>query len=616
MKKQRNIRALFLFELLYKAAFLMIMYPAFSFALRMLLKITGYSYLTMENMMRFLRNPATMLVIVLLLLLGAFLYLIEAVSLIVFYQGYVKEKHIRVVQILFPGIKETLFLLRKKGRLVILLFSLMNALMTMMPMLVVFAVQLKVPAYIARSILNAPLGLTVVILFSCFCFLINFFGVYTLYYCVLEENGFLESYKKSISVITGHIWRFLGRLFFVNIIQWLGYILLYIGVLLLVCYIMYQVKDESVVLAAMFTAYDEVMIYMGVFITVSSQIVNYAVFSLYFQRYGMKLVKVNRIEKIQEQIAYEDAEWQMGYIGKSLFLKNIYNRYTRLTMLVTLLAIVINANFIYNSFRNGSLAERETLFGTYITAHRGSSAQAPENTLPALEMAIEDMADYAEIDVQETKDGVVILMHDLNLRRTTGKRAAVSSVTYAEIMELDAGAWFSEEYAGTHVPTLEEALVLCKGAINLNIELKATSNAALNADLVEKVVLLIEEYDFENQCIISSTDQSMLAKVKEWNSNLKTGYILAFAYGNFYNKDYIDFFSMKYSFVSESLVRTLHSLGKEVHTWTVNSRSEMERMIQLGVDNLITDRSVLAREVVHGEDRKLSFFKLLGIVRQ
>ena len=123
MKKTGNIKALLLFELLYKAAFLMVAYLAFTMVFRFLLKATGYSYLTIENLAAFLRHPVTVLVILLLVLLGTLLYLLESISLLVFYQGFVKEKRIRVVQILFPGIRETLYLLKQKGRLFLLIFA-------------------------------------------------------------------------------------------------------------------------------------------------------------------------------------------------------------------------------------------------------------------------------------------------------------------------------------------------------------------------------------------------------------------------------------------------------------------------------------------------------------
>lgn len=614
--KSNNLRALFLFELLCKATFTMVFYPLCKAAFRFLLWVTGYSYLTLENLPRFIRHPATIAILFLILLVGAFFYLVEAASLIVFYQGFVKEKKIGVIQILFPGLLMTGELLRQKRRGLILLFSLLNALVTLSPMLIIFSIQLKVPAYIAKTVTGDPYGAVCVVLFLLFCFLVNFFGIYSLYYCVLGEYDFVRSFRKSARLVWQRKYRFLFCLIGVNLLLFLFYAVLYIGVLTLVCYLLYRTKSEQVLMAAMLTAYDEVMIYMGVFITVTMQIVNYAVLARMFLKYGMTgkaaYSEPNRIEKMQEQIVYEDAVREMEFEDR--MPKKLHSRYTQLTAVAVITVIFVNLYMIVDAFRNGSLTDRETLFGTYITAHRGSSNAAPENTLEALEQAILDLADFAEIDVQETRDGVVILMHDASLRRTTGVRAQVGELTYAQTRKLDAGGWFSKEFAGVHVPTLEEALLLCKGKINLNIELKAAKSSVANESLIQKVLQLIDLYDMQDQCMISCTDPVMLARVKEKNSNLKTGYILSFAYGMFYQVDYIDFFSMKSSFVNESTVKTLHSLGKEVHAWTVNSRMEMERMKQLGVDNIITDNPVLVREVVYEEHMRMGFFKLLGII--
>ena len=92
--------------------------------------------------------------------------------------------------------------------------------------------------------------------------------------------------------------------------------------------------------------------------------------------------------------------------------------------------------------------------GPFISAHRGFSAAAPENTLPALEAALAAGAHVAEIDVKLTKDGKLVLMHDFNLDRTTDGKGPVSSLTLAEIKELDAGRWFDGKFARTKVPTL------------------------------------------------------------------------------------------------------------------------------------------------------------------
>lgn len=232
-------------------------------------------------------------------------------------------------------------------------------------------------------------------------------------------------------------------------------------------------------------------------------------------------------------------------------------------------------------------------------SHRGNSFEAPENTLPAMEAAIESMSDYLEIDVQETKDDVVVVYHDASLKRITGVDGKLWDYTYGELLLMDFGGWFSGEYEGTRIPTLAEALETGKGRINMNIELKANH---YSDTLVEQTLALIEEYDMEAQVVLSSTSYRYLKEVKEQNPDIMTGYILTAAYGNYFEDENIDFLSIRSSFVTEKLVRSAHDYGKEVHAWTVNTKGELNRMKRLQVDNIITDRPLLAREILYREN--------------
>jgi len=110
--------------------------------------------------------------------------------------------------------------------------------------------------------------------------------------------------------------------------------------------------------------------------------------------------------------------------------------------------------------------------GPFISAHRGFSAAAPENTIPALEAALAAGAHVAEIDIKLTKDGHLVLMHDTDVERTTDGEGPVSALTLAEIEKLDAGRWFDRKYARTKVPTLDEVLAWSKGRLGLLVEMK------------------------------------------------------------------------------------------------------------------------------------------------
>ncbi len=236
---------------------------------------------------------------------------------------------------------------------------------------------------------------------------------------------------------------------------------------------------------------------------------------------------------------------------------------------------------------------------------------APENTMAAIEAAMEEMADYSEIDVQTTADGIVVVCHDLNLKRVAGVDRRLGTMTYDQVSRLDVGSHFSPRFAGERIPTLEEVLEACKGRMKLNIELKNIGNSS---SLPEQVAALVREYGMEDQCVITSVKLGYLERVKEMAPELRTGYILAAAYGTYYDNEYIDFISIRSSFVGRKLVEAAHEKGKAVHVWTVNSKTEIEQMKLLGVDNIITDYPVRAREILYREETTETLMEYLKMM--
>lgn len=227
-----------------------------------------------------------------------------------------------------------------------------------------------------------------------------------------------------------------------------------------------------------------------------------------------------------------------------------------------------------------------------VTYHRGDCSIAPENTLPAFRSAILKGGDRIELDVQMTSDGVVVVTHDSSLKRCTGKNARIYDVTYAEVEQLDAGRWFSARFAGTRIPTFEEVLQLCQGKIDLNVEIKPNSSTPT---LEAETVRLLQEYGFEGHCVITSQNYETLHKVKELAPDIPTGYILALGVGNYYDLPDADFFSVESTFITSGMVNQIHLRGKTVSAWTIDREADARHMMELGVDDLITD----APDMVH-----------------
>ncbi|MEX2416255.1 MAG: glycerophosphodiester phosphodiesterase family protein [Paenibacillaceae bacterium] len=222
-----------------------------------------------------------------------------------------------------------------------------------------------------------------------------------------------------------------------------------------------------------------------------------------------------------------------------------------------------------------------------ITAHRGSSSAAPENTKSSILRAIEDGAGFAEIDVQMSADGVVVVYHDPTLKKL-GNPSAIDKLDYTEIINSDAGQWFDNVFTGERVPRLEEIIEIANNHIKLNIELKMYNP---DSQLPDAVVGIIESNGFVHSCIVTSFDQNAIERIKQLNPNIKTGLIVKSRKQinlTFLNSD-INIISVKSSAVNSKLMKKSAQYNKEVHVWTVNDEKEMSRMIQAGVTSIITD---------------------------
>jgi len=220
-------------------------------------------------------------------------------------------------------------------------------------------------------------------------------------------------------------------------------------------------------------------------------------------------------------------------------------------------------------------------------AHRGASGHAPENTLSALQWAINLGAEMAETEVQPTADGQLVLFHDENLERTSSGQGKLAERTLTELRALDAGAWYGPHHAGEKIPTLVEAMARARGRLALNIELKADGDTAR---FLDQVVKAITDQKFADECVVTSFDHALIEELVRRNPDFATGYIIGhegLPEGVFRAK--VDLLSLEKSLVSASVLEFAAAGGKAVHAWTVNNTEEISRLVALGVDGVITN---------------------------
>ncbi len=242
----------------------------------------------------------------------------------------------------------------------------------------------------------------------------------------------------------------------------------------------------------------------------------------------------------------------------------------------------------------------ETLPKPFVCGHRGASGHAPENTMAAFRLAQKMGATWLEFDVQLSADGIPIILHDDTLERTTSLAQPLkpSDLTRDELKELDAGSWFSDEYRNERLPTLDEVLQEFGQVMGLNIEIKSRVGVEVDNGLEQKIAQSVRRFNLQERVVISSFDPFRLTSLHRYDPELRLGALYT---GRAH--DYpagFDPFLMAHSFeavalhpprqkVNAKLIEQARRENLEVNTWTVNEEADMQRLIGLGVDMIITN---------------------------
>jgi glycerophosphoryl diester phosphodiesterase len=239
--------------------------------------------------------------------------------------------------------------------------------------------------------------------------------------------------------------------------------------------------------------------------------------------------------------------------------------------------------------------------GAWIIGHRGASAEAPENTLAAFRRAAELGAAGFETDLRVTSDGEFLLLHDARVNRTTDGRGQVDELPLAALRRLDAGSWFDKKFAGERIPTLDEALGLA-GELGLRIylEVKAPLSGSLPRALAER----LRNTGRLDRVVVLAFDGATIAAVREAEPGLETALLTDRARGAVKQAQRAGAKQLapRHTRATPRLVRQAREAGLGVVVWTVNRRSEMRRMLSIGVDGIMTDYPGRLRETI--EERR------------
>ncbi len=260
--------------------------------------------------------------------------------------------------------------------------------------------------------------------------------------------------------------------------------------------------------------------------------------------------------------------------------------------------------WLYQNVFGSTNLERVKNTDFEVIAHKGASGHAPENTLAAFKMALDMGVDMIELDVRHTKDEEIIVFHDQTLDRTTNGRGDVHDYTLEEIRELDAGSWFDPKYSDQKVPTLKEVLDLVDGRCKVLIEIKHMDHPHYH-DFADKLVDIVrEERNGFDWVILQSYEDMYLEEAHAYDERIETKKMLigedsapliAFYIetrmhlGRSEKEEQMSTLNPHFSTLSPRRVFRMHARGFKVFTYPVNDRENMIKMLNMGVDGIITD---------------------------
>ncbi|NPV55852.1 MAG: glycerophosphodiester phosphodiesterase [Anaerolineae bacterium] len=237
-----------------------------------------------------------------------------------------------------------------------------------------------------------------------------------------------------------------------------------------------------------------------------------------------------------------------------------------------------------------------------IFAHRGSSLYAPENTLPAFQRAVDDGADAVELDVKLTADQKVVVIHDQMIDRTTDGSGNVADMTLEELRQFDAGSWFSDQFHGIQIPTLEDVFGVVGREVYINIEL--TNYRTPNDSLVPAVVELVKKHKMIENVMFSSFLPKNLYEAKQHLPEVLVAILALPGIKGILSRGYIgrraapSVIHPYLTDVNAAFVKRQHSIGRRVNVWTVNMAEDIQRLFDMGVDGIFTDDPPLALRVL------------------
>ena len=579
---KNNIKTVMEFEIIYKLLVSLIVTPLSITGFNYVMKKTGYSYISGENIFNFLIHPVNILFLLLMILLLTIAFMFDISTLTIIFDQSYHNKKIKLIDAVKTSFIRLKNVFKSKN------ISFIFLLVLLIPFLNIgiessVLTSIDIPTFITNYIINNKVLIIIVLTLSIMLITYLMNSIYSFHYMILERKSFRDARQASKKLIENNNLKDMLKVFSIQMLIYLIYILLIVFGIFIITFFNNVLGSHKIIESILITIIWVFILLSLLTFTILSNAISYAVISSLFYKH-----KVDKNRKIVNIDYYRTVNTKKS---NKLF-KGLLN--------IIIIIVFMGGSILTYQIVNGNIdltaPNRDNI---EITAHRGASYNYPENTMSAFIGAKELNADWIELDVHQTKDLQLVVMHDSNFKRIANLNKKVSDLTYKEIQNIDVGSHFSLEYSSERVPLLEDVIKYAKeNDIKLNIELKPIGN---EVDFEHQVIDLINKYDFKENCVVASLNYDVLERTKNIDSSIHTLYVMSIAIGNIIDLSAADSYSVEAASIKYNLVARIHNSGKKLFVWTINDQETIDKMIDLNVDNIITDNITLAKEALTTE---------------
>lgn len=575
--KDKSFKNLILFDFLYQLSFILILMPFGKEIFSVLYRFTKEGFFSIDNVKNFVISPIKLTSILILILIFSCLRLFEISGFIFTINQIRINNDVSTIEI-FNNSYKFIKLKAKKLKNILIFLPIIFGI----PISSLSHKRFILPSFITEYVFSMKFGILIYLILLLIKFILSVKLIFVLNVYLLENKNFFESVSISFNRIRKKFFKGL-KVIFIIYIKNIFLELVKLGLLFSIIYIFYNQTENKTISNVNIIIYLSIATFIKVFTNIIGNFIAFNGISKFYFSFDTKDI-TNKVYKSNK-------------IGLKFSITLIF------------LILFSSVSKYRNSIEEINFYHSLKSLKPIVMAHRGATEDEAENTMESINKAIELKAEFAEIDVHLTKDNVVVLCHDNNIKRLTNQKGKISDLTFNQLKSKPI-LYNKKKF---NFVDLKTVLKRTSGKIKLNIELKPVNGN--EKKLVKEVSKLIK--DKNHEVIISSLSTKALKEMKNIRPDISTGLILAVAYGNFYNIPYIDFFCIEEQVATTENIRKIKQKNKLVYVWTVNNKDSIKSLCKKGINGIITDEVKMSKKIIEKTDfnfNELILYKILNLL--